>query len=209
MFEWLDQLFAVAMDAVNQGNAAAMATLFFIVALTEIGIPFPFILDSVLFFTSYSAGPLSVQVMLVFLMVFLGRQFGSTVVYWLTRLLGNALINWLGKRFPKVSGNLERLENNLSTHAVMAVTIPRLTGLLTLVSIASGAIRLRYYYFVLGVALSSFIFDGALIVLGYITKQGFEYLGFTPSAWHVIVALVIVISLVWVVTHVLIKKISR
>ncbi len=209
MFDWLDQLFAVAMDAVNQGNAAAMATLFFIVALTEIGIPFPFILDSVLFFTSYSAGPLSIQLMVVFLMVFLGRQCGSAALYWLTRSLGNPLINWIGRRFPKVPSTLEKLQTNLSSHAIMAVTIPRLTGLLTLVSIASGTIRLRYSYFVLGVALSSIIFDGALIVLGFITRQGFEYLGFTPSAWHVIVALVVVISLVWVVTHVLIKKISR
>ena len=171
MFDWLDQLFAVAMDAVNQGNTVAMITLFFIVTLTEIGIPFPFILDSILFFTSYSAGPISFSEMIVFSMVFLGRQFGSTVLYWLTRFLGNALINWIGKRFPRIPRNLERLENNLSSHAIMAVAIPRLTGLLTLVSIAGGTIRMRYSYFVLGVALSSLIFDGALIVLGYITKQ--------------------------------------
>ena len=209
MFEWLDQLLAIAMDAVNQGSAAAMVTLFFIVALTEIGIPFPFILDSVLFFTSYSAGPISMQVMIVFLMVFLGRQVGAAVLYWLTRLLGSPLINWIGKRFPKVPSTLERLEKNLSSHAIMAVTIPRLTGLLTLVSIAAGAIRLRYYYFLLGVALSSFIFDGALIVLGYITRQGFDYLDFTPTAWQVIVALVVIIALVWVITHVLIRRMSR
>ena len=209
MFDWLDQLFAIAMDAVSQRNAAAMITLFFVVALTEIGIPFPFILDSVLFFTSYSAGPLSFQLLMVFLMVFLGRQCGSAVLYWLIRSLGNPLINWIGKRFPKVPSNLEKLENNLSGHAIMAVTIPRLTGLLTLVSMASGAIRLRYSYFFLGVALSSVIFDGALILLGYITRQGFAYLGFAPSAWHVIVALVVVISLVWVIIHVLIKKMSR
>ena len=150
MFDWLGELFSIAMTAVYQGNAAAMVSLLSLVALTEAGIPLPFILDSVLFFTSYKNGPLSIQVLIVLLTVFLGRQFGANVIYWLTRFLGNAFISWLGKRYRSLQNNLDRLETRLSSHAVPAVIVTRLTGLLTLASVASGAVCMRYHYFIVG-----------------------------------------------------------
>ena len=208
MMDWLNNLLAVAMAAVSQRNAGAITALFFIVALTEAGIPFPFILDSVLFFTSYKSGPLSNDLLIVFLVVFCGRQFGSSAIYWATRFLGNTFINWIAKRFHNLPDNLERFKGRLSHNAVIAIAIPRLTGLLTLISIASGTICLPYPYFILGVALSAFIFDGALILLGFIFREGFKYLGFYPEAWQVIVVLVVVICIVWVVSHFLVRRIS-
>ena len=209
MFDWLGELFSIAMTAVYQGNAAAMVSLLSLVALTEAGIPLPFILDSVLFFTSYKNGPLSIQVLIVLLTVFIGRQFGANVIYWLTRFLGNAFISWLGKRYRSLQNNLDRLEARLSNHAVPAVIVTRLTGLLTLASVASGAVCMRYHYFIVGVALSALIFDGVLILLGFITRNGLDLLGFTPSTWQVIVGLVIIISLVWVIFHLVLRRIFR
>jgi membrane protein DedA with SNARE-associated domain len=204
--DWLDNLLALAMEAVNQRSAAAIVTLFFIVALTEAGIPFPFILDSVLFFTSYKAGPLSDDLLIVFLVVFCGRQFGSSAVYWLTRFLGAPFINWLAKRFHNLPRNLERFKERLSHNAIMAIAIPRLTGLLTLISVTAGTICLPYHYFVLGVALSALIFDGGLILLGFIFREGFKYLGFYPEAWQVIVVLVAVICVIWMAIHFSVRR---
>jgi membrane protein DedA with SNARE-associated domain len=203
--DWLDNLFAIALEAVNQRSAAAIVTLFFIVALTEAGVPFPFILDSVLFLTSYKAG-LSDELLIVFLVVFFGRQFGSSAVYWATRFIGAPFINWLSKRFHNLPRNLERFKERLSHNAVIAVAIPRLTGLLTLISMTAGTICLPYHYFVLGVAMSALIFDGGLILFGFIFRAGFKYLGFYPEAWEVIVVLVAVICVIWLIIHFSVRR---
>ena len=206
---WLDVLISQAMDVLNQGNAIGLITFFLVVTLTEVGVPFPYVLDSVIFLTSYQNGPLSVQVLRILLVVFLGRQAGAAIVYWLTRLCGDRLINWLEKSFTSLRSNLDRFIVKLSSQAYLAVAATRLTGLLTLVSVASGALRLRYRPFFLGVALSALIFDGSLIVLGFITRQGFQYLGFTPSLWAVIAGFMVVIILVWVVRHFFFQRDSR
>ncbi len=78
----------------------------------------------------------------------------------------------------------------------MAIAVTRVTGLMTLASVFSGAMRIHYVSFVIGVALSALIFDDSLIILGLITKYGFQVLGFTPSYWMVIIFLIVVMSIV-------------
>lgn len=191
--EWIDTILSQAMNAINQGDIAATVALFFIVALTEAGIPFPFILDSVLFFTSYQTGIISAQVAVVFGVVFLGRQFGAGVLYWLTRLPGNAVIRWLGKRYPSIPNRLATVETKLGNQTIWAITIARLSGLLTVASVASGAIGLRYSRLVLGVTLSSLIFDGALLLLG----SGIGvFLPHLPP-WTIIIGIIVLLTIGW------------
>ena len=199
MPEFLDQVISTAMTAISQGSPVAIITLFFVVALTEAGIPFPFVLDSVLFFSSYQSNVSPVLILLVMLIVFLGRQFGAAVIYWLTRLLGNVVIYWFGKRYKLFKQNWESLTSKLSTRAPMAIAVARITGLMTLASVFSGAMRIRYLSFALGVALSAIVFDGSLIILGLITKYGFQIIGFTPSYWHVIIGLIVIMSVVMLI----------
>jgi membrane protein DedA with SNARE-associated domain len=59
--------------------------------------------------------------------------------------------------------------------------------------------RIKYTHFLAGVALSAVIFDGSLIILGLITKYGFQFIGFEPSVIHVAVGLIIVMSIVMVI----------
>jgi membrane protein DedA with SNARE-associated domain len=191
--EWIDSILSQIMAAINQGHTPATVVLFFIVALTELGIPFPFILDSVLVYTSYDAGIISPQVGLVFLVVFMGRQFGAGLLYWLTRLFGNVFVNWLGRRYPSIPQKLATVESKLGNQAIWAITIARLTGLLTVASVASGAIGLRYYWLVLGVVLSSVIFDGALLLLG----SGIAV--FLPDLppFAIVIGIIVVLALAW------------
>jgi membrane protein DedA with SNARE-associated domain len=197
----LSGLIQQAMDALNQGGALGQFTFFSVVTLTEVGIPFPYLLDSGVFLTSYQSGPISVQMFRILLVVFLGRQFGAAIVYWLTRWLGGRLIRSLERRFASLRKNLDRFSARLSNQAYMTVAGTRLTGLLTLVSMAAGACRIRYLTFFIGVTLSAVIFDGSLVMLGWITRQGFHYLRFTPPLWAVIAGFIVVIIVVWVVRY--------
>jgi membrane protein DedA with SNARE-associated domain len=210
MLGFLDQLASSALDALNQGNAGALLALFFISALTEVGIPFPFILDSILIVTGYRTGLISFEIFYIMVSLLLGREFGGSVIYWLTRTVGSAFINWLSRRFPKIKDRLNWLTAKLSVHAPLAVAIARLTpGLLTPSSVASGAISLRYTYFLLGIALSSVIADAALLILGFATASGLKYLGFRPSIWLVVVCLVILISIGWATRQFFVKRSRR
>jgi len=199
MFEIIDELIKTAMTSITSGSPVAIITLFLVVALTECGVPFPFILDGVLFFTSYDAAASPLHIVFVMFIVFLGREFGSSVIYWIVRLLGNAAIYWFGKRYKRLKYNWAQMTKKLSTQAPMPIAVVRITGLMTLASVISGAMRIKYTSFVAGVALSALIFDGSLIILGLITKYGFQVIGFKPSFIHVAVGLIVVMSIVMIV----------
>ncbi len=197
MLEFFSELAKNAAQAFNQGNPIALVSLFFISALTEIGIPFPFILDTILIFAGYQTGLL--QIGLIMLSLLLGREVGAAIIYWLTLAIGIVFVNWVGKRFPFLQRRMDWLTAKLSHRAPIAVAVARLTpGLLTPSTVAAGVIRLRYWYLVLGIAISSVIADGFLLVLGFGTGHGLERLGFR-HLWFVIVILVIVIGAGWAI----------
>jgi membrane protein DedA with SNARE-associated domain len=90
------------------------------------------------------------------------------------------------------------LNTKLRKRAPLAVAIARLTpGLLTPSSVAAGCSGIRYYQLVIGIILASVIADGALVIVGVITKYSLNILGFTPSTWEVLLALAGIIFLVW------------
>jgi membrane protein DedA with SNARE-associated domain len=202
MIDWFNSLLAIAANAVAQNSFEAMVALFLVAALTEVGMPFPFIIDGALFVTSFESGLFSYHVLLIILALLLGRLVGAAVIFWLSHFVGDAFINWMGKRFPKLKlrEKMVWLNTKLSRRAPLAVAITRLTpGLLTASSVAAGYCGIRYYQFVLGIILASFIADGALVIVGVATKYGLSIMGFTPSTWEVVALLIIIIILVWFV----------
>jgi membrane protein DedA with SNARE-associated domain len=206
MLEFIDQLINGAMSAITSGSPLAIITLFLVVALTECGIPFPFILDSVLLFTGYETEASIWHILFVICIVFLGREFGASAIYWITRLLGNAVIYWFGKRYKRLQYNWVSLTSKLSSQAPMRIATVRITGLMTLASVIAGAMRIRYAAFVSGVALSALIFDGSLIILGLVLKFGFLAIGFKPAVWHVAAGLIVVMSIVMIVFSIRSRK---
>jgi membrane protein DedA with SNARE-associated domain len=202
---WLNELISQTIALIGQGHPVALSTLFLVVVFTEIGIPFPFVLDTALLLAGYQHG-LSVQLLYTFGVVFIGRQFGAAIVYWASRLLGTKLLNWIDKRFPKIRIHIERISSKLSSRAPLAVAIPRLSGILHLTSIAAGIIRLPFPSFSLGVALSALIFDGAIIILGILTGHGFRILGFTPHLWAVMAVFIALMLLILLIRFLLSQK---
>jgi membrane protein DedA with SNARE-associated domain len=198
MISWFNDIMTLAMNTVNQGDTRALLALFLISALTEMGFPFPFIVDSVLIVAGYQNGLWSLPVAKIVISLMLGRQVGAAVIYWLSHFLGNRFINWVGKRFPKLLSGMAWLNTKLSKRAPLAVAIARLTpGLLTSSSIAAGCIRMRYYHFVLGIVLASVIADASLLTFGFATGYGLKIFGFSPAPWMLVIVVVGVIGLIW------------
>ena len=191
--EWIDTILNQAMNAIGQSNITALVIILATVLLNEMAIPIPFIVDSALFLTSYQSGIISTQVGIIFLIVFLGRQCGSGLLYWISRRPGNAFLNWLGRRFPTVGQRLSKIETSLGKNAILVITIARLTGLLWIPSVAAGVLHLRYYYLALGIAISSLILDGLLLLLG----SGIGT--FLPNLrpWTIIAGLIVLLIIVW------------
>ena len=193
MIEWLNELVSGAFGALGQGNPLSLLILFLITILTEAGVPFPFVMDSVLFVSGFKTGTLTLQLALTMLVVFAGRQVGASIIYWLFRFPGTAITTWFEKRFPSFHSKLQNVTEKLHSRAVTGIALTRLTGLLTLVSGASGLLRVRYIRFIAGVALSSLIFDGALVVTGILAGSKLQQYGYTPTTLQVILGCMLMV----------------
>jgi len=162
--------------------------------------PFPFVIDGALLIASYENGLFSFHVLFIMTALTLGRIAGATAIFWLSRFVGDKFIRWLARRLPKLKliEKMAWLNTKLRKRAVWAVAVARLTpGLLTPSTVAAGCSGIKYYQLVLGIVLASVIADGALVIVGVITKYSLNIMGFTPSTWEVLLAIGAVIALVW------------
>ncbi len=191
----LNDFIAQILKLIGEGNPGALATLFGVVVFTEMGVPFPYVFDSILLLTGYHHG-FSLELLYTFLIIFFGRQTGAAIVYWASHFLGKNLLAWLCRRFPQTEGRIQRITEKIQSKAPLAVALPRLIGLHFPTSIAAGIMLLHYRSFMLGVALSALIFDGAISILGVVTGAGFRVLGFTPDLWSIIAVFIVIMALV-------------
>jgi membrane protein DedA with SNARE-associated domain len=198
--DWFNSLLTTVTTAVAQNSFGALAALFLVAMLTEVGMPFPFVIDGALLVASYENGLISFHVLFVIAALTLGRIVGATAIYWLSRYAGEKFIGWMARRFPKLKlpEKMAWLNAKLHRHAPLAVAAARLTpGLLTPSTVAAGCSGVTYYQLVLGIIMASVVADGALVIAGVVTRYGLTFLGFTPSAWEVLLALAAVIFLIW------------
>lgn len=220
--EWFAGITNLSMEAVTNATPPVLIVLFVVSALTEMGVPFPFVQDTVLFYIGYNTATIPIRALAIVLALFLGRVFGSGIIYALASLAGRPFTGWLTRRFPGISGRLDSLRNRLAGRtsgrgktgvfgpkimAGVTVCILRLTpGLLTGVTVASGLIRLRFDVFVFGVLLASLAADGVLLVSGLLAGLGIRWLGITPSWWIFVIALAAAIGIFWVVQRYVTKR---
>lgn len=198
-----------ASEAVNQASLVALTALFLVAALTEVGVPFPFVIDGALFFIAYRKGVFSPELGLIMLSLFLGRVAGSAVIYWLTRFIGAPFVNRFRRRSAAFDRKLAWFTDRIARRPSLAVTIGRLTpGLLTMTSVASGATALPHHHFIAGIALSSLIADSVLVILGAATKFGFGYFSLTPSLWMV-GGISLAFYLLWALRQVWVRRHAR
>jgi membrane protein DedA with SNARE-associated domain len=190
-------------------NPSGLIILFSLAVITDIGIPAPFLLDTVLMLTAYKVwmnpDPNWMPVILIVLMLFVGRQVGSGVLYWMSRYFGYAFLKRIKKYFPSVGNGLDTFEQRLHHWAPLVVVTGRLTpGLLQVTSVASGAIRLRYDFFAIGIAVASLIYDGVLVFLGFIAAHNPRANDIDFTFW-ILIAMIVIVCILWPVIFTVIK----
>jgi membrane protein DedA with SNARE-associated domain len=191
-------------------NPRGLIILFSLTVITDIGLPVPFVLDTILLLTAFKVwinpDPNWMPVLLIILMLFVGRQVGSGILYLLSCHFGNAFLNQIKKKFPSVGSRLDSFKTRLMHWAPLVVVTGRLTpGLLQITSVASGTIRLRYLYFTLGIALSSLIYDGILILLAFIAAHNPKADDIDFTFW-VLIAMVVIVCIFWPIIFVFIRR---
>ena len=187
MIAWINGALSALAASISVDNLAGLAAIFFIAMSCDIGIPFPFVLDTIVFFTTYKVGALSWPVLLVVVMLFSGSLLGTSLIYWVSRLLGTRFVNWIGRRSKFLQRNLEQFQNRLGRWTIPVIVAARLTpGLMQVSSVAAGTLRIPYYQVVLASVFSFIIYDGTLIILGALARLGLKDVGPEYSAWIVI-----------------------
>lgn len=201
MIEWINGALATLAASISVDNPGGLAAIFFIAMSCDIGIPFPFVLDTIVFFTTYTVGALSWPVLLVVVMLFGGSLLGTSILYWISRLLETRFIDWLGRRSKFLRRNLEQFQNRLGRWTIPVIVAARLTpGLMQVSTVAAGTIRVPYYQMVLASVFSFIVYDGTLIILGTLARLGLKDVGPEYSAW-IVIAFVAVMAVVFLAIH--------
>jgi membrane protein DedA with SNARE-associated domain len=187
MIDWINAALATLAASISVDNLAGLAAIFFIAASCDIGIPFPFVLDTIVFFTTYKVGAFSWPVLLVLVMLLGGSLLGTSILYWVSRLLGPRFVDWVGRRSKFLRRNFEQFQNRLGKWKIPVIVAARLTpGLMQVSSMAAGTMRIPYYQMVLSIIFSFIVYDGILIALGTIARLELRDVGPQYSAWIVI-----------------------
>jgi len=208
MIEWINGALSTLAASINVNNPGGLAAIFFLAVSADIGIPFPFALDTIVFFTTYKMGAFSLPVLLVLLMLLSGSLLGTSIIYWVSRLLGTRFVDWVGKRSKFLRRNLERFQNRLGRWTIPVIVAARLTpGLMQVASMAAGTVRIRYYQLVLAIVFSFIVYDGTLIILGTIARLGLKDVGPQYAAW-IVIGFVAIMAAIFAAVH-LIRRRSK
>jgi len=208
MIDWINQALATLAASISVDNAGGLAAIFGLTVSADIGIPFPFLLDTILFFTTYKMGAFSLPVLLLIIMLLGGSLLGTSIIYWLSRLLGQRFVNWVGRRSKFLRRNIEQFQNKLGRWTIPMIVAARLTpGLMQISSVAAGTMRIRYYQMVLAIVLSLVVYDGTLVILGTLARLGLKDVGPEYSFW-IVLGFVAIMATIFVTVH-LIRRRSR
>jgi membrane protein DedA with SNARE-associated domain len=208
MIDWINGALATLAASISVDNPTGLIAIFFITVSCDIGIPFPFVLDTIVFFTTYEIGAFSWPVLLVLMMLLGGRLLGTGIIYWISRLLGTRFVDWVGKRSKFLRRNFEQFQNRLGRWTIPVIVAARLTpGLMQVSSMAAGTMRVRYYKVVLAIIFSSIVYDGTLIILGTLARLGLKNVEPEYSAW-IVIGFVGIMTAIFVAVHLIRRKVK-
>ena len=209
MIDWINGALSTLAASINVNNPGGLVAIFALTVSADMGVPFPFALDTILFFTTYKMGAFSWPVLLVIMMLLGGSLLGTSIIYWVSRLLGTRFIDWLGKRSKFLRRNLEQFQNRLGRWTIPVIVAARLTpGLMQISSVAAGTVRIRYYQVVLAIVLSFIVYDGTLIILGSLARVGLKDVGPEYAAW-IVIGFVAIMTAVFVTVHLVRRRLKR
>jgi len=197
--EWVKSLLNYLASGVNIHHPLNLLIILILGALSEVGVPLFFSLEILLFFISYTYGPITYPALLMILMLLTGREVGSNFLYLVARGLGGRFLDWLGKRSSRTAKAVEQFKGRLNKNPALVVAMVRITpGLLQVPSISAGAVRLRQLSFVEGVALSSVIYDSIPVLLGFGGRFLLPHINTQPETF-LFIGFGFLIILVWLI----------
>ena len=209
MIDWINGALSTLAASINVNNPGGLAAIFALTVSADMGIPFPFVLDTIIFFTTYKMGAFSWPVLLVILMLLGGSLLGTSIIYWISRLLGTRFAEWVGRRSKFLQHNLDQFQNRLGKWTIPVIVAARLTpGLMQVSSMAAGIVRIRYHQVVLAVVFSFVVYDGTLILLGSLARIGLKDVGPEYAAW-IVIGFVVIMAAVFVTIHLVRRKLKR
>jgi hypothetical protein len=168
----LSGLLSQVLQLTSSYNLQIALILFFLCAVGEIGFGLPYVLEMMWLLAGYHLGvgelkPL--DLLYLWLTAQAGRQVGSLVLFY-SSMLGMIPIRKFYKRH--VEGRLPKRQiisrkwlERLTNPSAFSVAIGRLIGLRIPMAVASSA-KNRITNLVLGVLLSSIVWDGLYLILG-------------------------------------------
>jgi len=169
-------------------NPAGLAVIFGMVVFADIGIIIPFILEPALFLITFQSGPFSLPVLLFVLMMACGRQGGTAILYWASRLIGTKIGRVIRHYFPQFAARfekrLEQFERRLGSRQSIALAIARLTpGLVQVSTIAAGSLRINFLNVMAGAFIAGIIYDLTIVFLGGLAHYGLKGINTSYSIW--------------------------
>jgi membrane protein DedA with SNARE-associated domain len=208
MIAWINGALTTLAASISVDNPTGLIAILFVALSCDIGVPFPFVLDTIVFFTTYEMGALSWPVLLVLVMLLGGSMMGTSILYWISRRLGPRFVAWLGRRSKFLERSLERFQNRLGRWRIPVIVAARLTpGLMQVSSVAAGTTRLPYYQMVLAIVFSFIAYDGTLVALGTIARLGLRDVGPQYSA-YIVFAFVGILTVVFVTIHLIRRRVG-
>lgn len=115
----------------------------------------------------------------VFLISLAAGILGSLTLYLIGYYVGNAIIRWIRKKFPKSGKYIDKIIYYSEKYGNKGVFICRLLpGVRTIVSLVSGALREEVIDFVIYSALGIAIWNFIFIFGGYITTRAILWYNF-------------------------------
>ncbi len=161
-----------------------LAIIFFLVALGEIGIPTPIIIEGSFLAVGVRLGHGMWLGFLLLGVTAVASLLGASIVYWLGMRGSGSLyrVRWFRKRIDPetVASAMRKLSQ---TSALTFAFVRFIPGLLLPASLAAGASRMRFRTFALGVLLSDLVWNGSMFMLGTVMGMLFPRAKSVHAFW--------------------------
>jgi len=169
--DW-EALFSQAVQITSTFNFKLALILYFLCAIGEFGIALPYILETIWLLAGYQLAQKQItieEIIYLWLIAQAGRQTGSLALYYSGRLGMVPLIKlydrYIRPRLPKKQLIPPGIMKHFNNPSPFSVAVARLLGL-RIPAALTMSLKHRLYHLVLGIVLSSIIWDGIYLLLG-------------------------------------------
>lgn len=175
-----------------------LISIFVIVALEYANAPLPS--EIVLPFAGILSLKFGMNLPSVIFISILGGILGSIINYYLGYKLGNPLIDFLKRKYPKTKKSIKASYKWITKYDKISVMISRLVPLArTFISIVAGVIKMNIVVFLLYSTIGIGIWNTILIGMGYILGNNMILIENILSKYSILIGVIVVIIFVYLI----------